>query len=90
MIPAQKYKLYKKLSKSANITSDTTLQPKGLPVTPPRQTFSTSDLTSNLTSKLLLSASRFVETTIPLASYNPFSPQKKDKGKEEIDPIHLL
>ena len=82
IIPAQKYKLYKKLSKSATIPSDTTLQPKGLPVTPPRQTFSTSDLTSNPTSKLLLSASRFVETTIPLASYNPFSPQKKDKGKQ--------
>ncbi|KAJ3574030.1 hypothetical protein NP233_g2047 [Leucocoprinus birnbaumii] len=84
---AQRYKLYKKLSKTATGASSSDLRPNDPPSTPTRQTPSTSKPPP----KLLLSASRLVETTAPLASYNPFSPQKKNKGKQrESIPFNLV
>ncbi|KXN86775.1 hypothetical protein AN958_09656 [Leucoagaricus sp. SymC.cos] len=77
---AQKYKLYKKLSKTVTTASSSDSRPSNPPSTPPRQTSSASKPPPP---KLLLSASRLVETTAPLASFNPFSPQKKDKGKQK-------
>ena len=51
------------------------------PVTPPRST-RLKDPPS-----VLLSRSRLIEATAPLATFNPFSPQKKRKGKEkELSP----
>ncbi|KAF5352433.1 hypothetical protein D9756_006039 [Leucocoprinus leucothites] len=83
---AQKYKLYKKLSKAATTASRSTSLPDDPPSTPLRQTSSASKPPP----KLLLSASRLVETTVPLGSFNPFSPQKKDKGKQrEAIPFNL-
>ncbi|PPQ65780.1 hypothetical protein CVT24_011997 [Panaeolus cyanescens] len=69
----EKYKLYKRLNKSSNQQSSNIPSPS----TPPRKT-RTRDPPS-----ILLSRTRQVEPTAPLASFNPFSPQKKQKGKEK-------
>ncbi|KJA25801.1 hypothetical protein HYPSUDRAFT_37273 [Hypholoma sublateritium FD-334 SS-4] len=76
---ANKYKLYKRLSKAAALSVST--QPSKLaasPSTPPRPTH------AKASTSILRSTSRPVEPSAPLAAFNPFSPQKKakDKGKD--------
>lgn len=75
---AEKYKLYKKLSKAANAPQNPIT--KGItnpgPSTPPRKT-RPKDPPS-----LLLSKSRAIQPSAPLTAFNPFSPEKKQKGKE--------
>ncbi|TFK77286.1 hypothetical protein BDN72DRAFT_891041 [Pluteus cervinus] len=74
---AEKYKLYKKLSKSNAGPS----QPQAIdasssnlaPVTPPKR------------AALMPQRTRAVEPTVPLSSFNPFSPQK-NKGKQRETP----
>jgi hypothetical protein len=68
---AEKYKLYKKLSKAAASAAET--QPGPSPSTPQKRDSRPSSL---------LSKPRVVESTAPLASYNPFSPVK-NKGKQK-------
>ncbi|KIM88565.1 hypothetical protein PILCRDRAFT_2789 [Piloderma croceum F 1598] len=68
---AEKYKLYKKLSKAAATAAET--QPGPSPSTPQKRDSRPS---------LLLSKPRVVEPTAPLALYNPFSPVK-NKGKQK-------
>jgi hypothetical protein len=68
---AEKYKLYKKLSKAAATAAET--QPGPSPSTPQKRDSRPS---------LLLSKPRVVESTAPLALYNPFSPVK-NKGKQK-------
>ncbi|KAJ3754361.1 hypothetical protein EV360DRAFT_51806 [Lentinula raphanica] len=72
---ANKYRLYKKLTKSAAPTNAGNNRKSGSS-TPPRK----SERTSSVISK-----SRTIETTSALSSYNPFSPQK-DKGKQRAAP----
>ncbi|KAF7784023.1 hypothetical protein Agabi119p4_188 [Agaricus bisporus var. burnettii] len=74
---AQKYKIYKKLSKASAVPSTSIFRPNDPSSTPPRQTSSASK-----PSPKPLQSSRAAETTTPLASFNPFSPQKRDKGKQ--------
>src|SRR5258708_1144018 len=72
---ANKYRLYKRLCKLA--TNSIVIQ-KEIPTrltTPPRSTRPKDP------SSALLSRSRPVEPTAPLTAYNPFSPQKKRRGK---------
>ena len=71
MLPADKYKLYKKLSKPAPHP----------PSTPPRDRASSSRVPH-----LLPLNARTIETTAPLTTFNPFSPQK-NKGKQKDVPI---
>ncbi|PPQ67102.1 hypothetical protein CVT25_005703 [Psilocybe cyanescens] len=74
---ADKYKQYKKLSRAA--TSSNTTQaskPVASPSTPLRKKCPKDSTT------LLLPKSRPIQPPTPLASFNPFSPQKKRKGKE--------
>lgn len=74
MFSAEKYKLYKKLSKAAaaaDSTQPTQIHP---PSTPQKR--DTRPL-------LLLSKPRVVESPAPLAIYNPFSPVK-NKGKQVV------
>ncbi|KAF9448178.1 hypothetical protein P691DRAFT_781397 [Macrolepiota fuliginosa MF-IS2] len=83
---AQKYKFYKKLSKATTATSALISRPNDPPSTPPRATPPIAK-----PSKLLKSVSRVAEDTAPLASFNPFSPQKKGKGKQiEAIPFNLV
>ncbi|GLB35965.1 hypothetical protein LshimejAT787_0302530 [Lyophyllum shimeji] len=78
---ANKYRLYKKLSKtstdalpSASTSSHTS---SDLPSTPPRSRPRSHQLVPTL-----LTQPRVIETTAPLSSFNPFSPQKNNgKGK---------
>ncbi|KAF9056559.1 DNA replication and checkpoint protein-domain-containing protein [Panaeolus papilionaceus] len=77
---AEKYKLYKRLNKAATSSGQSQYQQNTSipsPSTPPRKT-RPKDPPS-----ILLSRTRQVEPTAPLASFNPFSPQKKQKGKEK-------
>ncbi|PPQ64503.1 hypothetical protein CVT26_002042 [Gymnopilus dilepis] len=77
---ADKYKLYKKLSKAAaSASSSSTPKASEPPSTPQRST------RPKPAPSLLLSQSRAVQPAPPLASFNPFSPQKKQnaKGKEK-------
>ncbi|KAL0951455.1 hypothetical protein HGRIS_008144 [Hohenbuehelia grisea] len=69
---AEKYKLYKKLSKQA--TAKPSALPSQTPSTPPRSHPRAS--TSNTS---LFVQPRHVESTAPLSSFNPFSPQKSKK-----------
>ncbi|KAG6890743.1 hypothetical protein C0992_013126 [Termitomyces sp. T32_za158] len=69
---AAKYKLYKKLSKASAAQSSSAHTSLDSPSTPPR----------SRPRSHTLGQSRFVETTAPLSSFNPFSPQK-NKGKEK-------
>ncbi|KAF8642006.1 hypothetical protein AX16_009728 [Volvariella volvacea WC 439] len=62
---ADKYKLYKKMSKTAVSDSSSTQRP---PTTPPKRN-----------SSLMPHNSRMGEFTDPLNSFNPFSPRKKEK-----------
>lgn len=74
--PADKYKLYKRLSKAATLL--VSAQPSKLaasPSTPPRSTH------AKASTSILRSTSRAVEPSAPLAAFNPFSPQKKIKAK---------
>ncbi|KAG6817713.1 hypothetical protein H0H87_004504 [Tephrocybe sp. NHM501043] len=71
---AAKYKLYKKLSKTA-ATSSAKLSSLDPPSTPSRSRPRTQ-----------LVQPRVIETTAPLTSFNPFSPQKK--GKERASPVN--
>lgn len=76
---ANKYRLYKRLCKLA--TNSTVIQ-KEIPTrftTPPRSTRPKDP------SSALLSRSRPVEPAAPLTAYNPFSPQKKRRGKAKED-----
>ncbi|KAG5647557.1 hypothetical protein DXG03_008910 [Asterophora parasitica] len=75
---AEKYKLYKKLSKAANNSGPSTSAHASSepPSTPPR-----SRSRSHQPIPSLLIQPRAIETTAPLVSFNPFSPQK-NKGKE--------
>jgi hypothetical protein len=68
---AEKYKLYKKLSKAAATAAET--QPGAPPSTPQKR---------DSRPLLLLSKPRVVEPTAPLALYNPFSPVKS-KAKQK-------
>lgn len=70
---ADKYKLYKKLSKSA--TSCPTTSASQNPSTPPRARSSPSRTSA------AIPKSRKAEAVAPLPGFNPFSPVK-DKGKE--------
>ncbi|KDR85388.1 hypothetical protein GALMADRAFT_132086 [Galerina marginata CBS 339.88] len=84
---ADKYKQYKKLSKAEGPTKPTqAVEPAASPSTPPRRSRPKEP------PSLLLSKSRPVQPAAPLASFNPFSPQKKQKGKEKerilVDRIH--
>lgn len=74
---ADKYRLYKKLSKSAPFPSTSTSDP---PSTPPKER------ASSRVPQLLRSNPRILETTAPLSSFNPFSPQK-NKGKQKEVPV---
>ena len=76
--PAEKYKLYKKLSKSKSTPLQST-SVSDPPSTPPRQ------CPPSRVPHLLLSHSRTLETTAPLSTFNPFSPQK-NKGKQKEVP----
>ncbi|KAF9566131.1 hypothetical protein CPC08DRAFT_740806 [Agrocybe pediades] len=79
---ANKYKLYKKLGKetASSTSSTTTTRPAHAPEPPstPRRAPRVKDPTS-----VLLSKSRAIQPAAPLAAFNPFSPQKKQKGKEK-------
>ncbi|TFK36895.1 hypothetical protein BDQ12DRAFT_724720 [Crucibulum laeve] len=81
---AEKYKLHKKLSKlsqlsasdvasSASKSKSSTSNP---PSTPPHPS-----ILPEARPSLLPAQSRTIETTAPLASFNPFSPHKKGKQK---------
>lgn len=74
---AEKYKLYKRLSKAA-VPSDSSNKEKLVPrpSTPPR-TARPKEPTS-----VLILKSRVVQSTAPLAAFNPFSPQKKGKERD--------
>ncbi|CAA7268001.1 unnamed protein product [Cyclocybe aegerita] len=77
---AAKYKLYKKLSKAAppsTVNAPEKSKSSTPPSTPPRSTRPKDAHT------LLLSKPRAIQPTAPLAAFNPFSPQKKQKGKEK-------
>ncbi|KAJ6621121.1 hypothetical protein B0H10DRAFT_1015993 [Mycena sp. CBHHK59/15] len=79
---AEKYKLYKKLSKAAPPKPSVTASDS--PSTPPK-----SRARGSHHSSLLLSRPRSVAATQPLSGYNPFSPQKaKGKEKESHLDIH--
>lgn len=74
--PADKYKLYKLLSKAA--AAPTSSQPAKVTAplsTPPRTT------RQKAPTSILRSKTQTVQPGAPLASFNPFSPQKKQKGK---------
>ncbi|KAF8807766.1 hypothetical protein BYT27DRAFT_7256320 [Phlegmacium glaucopus] len=74
---ADRYKQYKKLSKAlAPLTTSLGMKSTAPPSTPPRIT-RPKDPPS-----LIPSRSRVVELTVPLNAFNPFSPQKKPKGKD--------
>jgi hypothetical protein len=76
--PADKYKLYKRLSKAAAASNSS--QPAKVsapPSTPPRTT------RQKAPTSILRSKTQTVQPSAPLASFNPFSPQKKQKGKEK-------
>ncbi len=74
--PADKYKLYKRLSKAAALsTVSQPSKPVASPSTPPRATHAKAP------ASILRSKSRAIEPSAPLATFNPFSPQKKVKGK---------
>lgn len=66
--------MYKRLSKSTTAFQKEKTSPR--PSTPPRPT------RRKHSPSVLLSKSRAVEITAPLVAFNPFSPQKKQKGKE--------
>ncbi|KAJ7926033.1 hypothetical protein B0H13DRAFT_1110291 [Mycena leptocephala] len=72
---AQKYRDYKKLSKSAEPAHSN--KPSNPPSTPPRTQSRDSTHPS-----LLLSKPRSIAAAQPLSGYNPFSPQK-NKGKQK-------
>ncbi|KAF8203027.1 hypothetical protein BJ912DRAFT_942642 [Pholiota molesta] len=75
---ADKYKLYKRLSKAAAASNSS--QPAKVsapPSTPPRTT------RQKAPTSILRSKTQTVQPSAPLASFNPFSPQKKQKGKEK-------
>ncbi|KAI6031577.1 hypothetical protein BKA83DRAFT_4202458 [Pisolithus microcarpus] len=72
---ADKYKLYKKLSKSATSTSCPTTSASQNPSTPPRARSSPSRTSA------AIPKSRKAEAVAPLPGFNPFSPVK-NKGKE--------
>ncbi|KAG5353222.1 DNA replication regulator sld2 [Termitomyces sp. T112] len=78
---AAKYKLYKKLSKTtvaSSLQSSSAHTSSDIPTTPPRSRPRSHQLTEP----------RLIETTAPLSSFNPFSPQK-NKGKEKASQIKL-
>ena len=78
---AHKYRLYKRLSKNPNLAHNKNDEFPPQPTTPSRST-RPKDPKSVFLSK------RLVEPTAPLAAFNPFSPQKNQKGKEkERSPI---
>ncbi|KAF8973595.1 hypothetical protein BDZ97DRAFT_1912076 [Flammula alnicola] len=83
---ADKYKLYKRFSKAAASSNTSQIvNSNPPPSTPPRTTRPREP------SSILLSKSRAVEPTAPLATFNPFSPQKKGKGKErEQNPVNRI
>ena len=69
--------MYKRLSKSTtSVGAAQKERTLSHPSTPPRTT------RRKHSPSILLSKSRAVETTTPLAAFNPFSPRKKQKGKE--------
>jgi hypothetical protein len=77
---ANKYRLYKRLCKvsaNSNVVQKEKDEISPRPATPPRST-RLKDPTSGL-----LSRSRLIEPAAPLAAFNPFSPQKKRRGKEK-------
>ncbi|KAF9477531.1 hypothetical protein BDN70DRAFT_881101 [Pholiota conissans] len=74
---ADKYKLYKRLSKGAALASSS--QPTNLPVQPSTPSRSTRP---KAPTSILRSKTQTVQPTAPLSTFNPFSPQKKGKGKE--------
>ncbi|KAF8167715.1 hypothetical protein B0H34DRAFT_792410 [Crassisporium funariophilum] len=77
---ADKYKQYKRLSRTVASSSTTqTIRPNAPPSTPPR----TRTTRPKDPSSILQLKSRVVESTAPLSTFNPFSPQKKSKGKEK-------
>ncbi|RDB29104.1 hypothetical protein Hypma_015732 [Hypsizygus marmoreus] len=80
---ADKYRLYKKLSKppTNSLPSTSTQRSSDPPSTPPRS----RSRSRQPIPTLLLAQPRALETTAPLSSYNPFSPQK-NKGKQKAAP----
>ncbi|KAG6832518.1 hypothetical protein H0H92_000147 [Tricholoma furcatifolium] len=73
---AAKYKLYKKLSKQTTASSVASSSTSDTPATPPRL----------VPRSRQLAQPRNIATTAPLASFNPFSPQKnKGKAKAQVD-----
>lgn len=88
LLSAQKYKLYKLLSKAAaansgpvasTSASNDVFRSSNPPTTPPRS--------ERHRPSSLLPKSRVVEPTAPLLTFNPFSPQKRDKGKRRESTI---
>ena len=83
MTLADRYKQYKKLSKAlVSSTPSFTVKSTAPPSTPPRTT-RLKDPPS-----LIPSSSRVVQPTIPLNAFNPFSPQKKLKSKDNQKEIN--
>ncbi|KAG5654729.1 hypothetical protein H0H81_007485 [Sphagnurus paluster] len=82
---ADKYRLYKKLSKNINASGPSTSAHNGSepPATPTR-----SRPRSHQPLPTLLTQPRAIETTAPLTSFNPFSP-RKDKGKQRESAVKL-
>lgn len=79
-LSAEKYKLYKRLSKAA--ASLNSSKNTSTPSTPPRSV----PAQPKASTSILRSTSRAIQPSAPLASFNPFSPQKKSKreGKDRV------
>ncbi|KAJ3882717.1 hypothetical protein F5051DRAFT_344133 [Lentinula edodes] len=81
---ANKYRLYKKLSKAtSSVNPDSNRRSSSTrPSTPPRKTEPSSSV---------ISKSRALETTSALSTYNPFSPQKnKEKQRAPVGNVSLI
>ncbi|KAJ3989576.1 hypothetical protein F5890DRAFT_1470681 [Lentinula detonsa] len=74
---ANKYRLYKKLSKAAPPINPTDNRKSS-------SARSSTPLLKTERSSSVISNSRALETTSALSSYNPFSPQKAHKGKQRV------
>ncbi|KAL1708374.1 DNA replication and checkpoint protein-domain-containing protein [Schizophyllum commune] len=74
---AEKYKLYKTLTKASSSAKASQSSAKNTPTTPPRGKSKSTSTT------LLASTSRAAESTAPLPAFNPFSPQKRKSTKPQ-------